>query len=134
MSFFLTELAILRADVDAILATLDVKPHAEPSTLGDDIVLSALFSGDDAEKQPEPARSRGKRHRSSHKTELMEKIKASKRQRRQEKKARKASIIDEQLRVTNSTTDGVVLLDAGTTEGDLSLDLAGSGKSDPPAC
>uniref|UniRef100_M1DHR8 Integrase core domain containing protein n=1 Tax=Solanum tuberosum TaxID=4113 RepID=M1DHR8_SOLTU len=38
------------------------------------------------------------------------------------------------VRVADSTTDGVFLVDAGTTEGDPSVDLAGSGKSDPPAC
>uniref|UniRef100_M1A7F0 Integrase core domain containing protein n=1 Tax=Solanum tuberosum TaxID=4113 RepID=M1A7F0_SOLTU len=36
--------------------------------------------------------------------------------------------------VADSTTDGVVLVDAGTTEGDLSVDLAGSEKPDPPDC
>uniref|UniRef100_M1DEL3 Uncharacterized protein n=1 Tax=Solanum tuberosum TaxID=4113 RepID=M1DEL3_SOLTU len=38
------------------------------------------------------------------------------------------------VRVKDSTTDGVVLVDADTNEGDPSVDLAGSGKSDPPAC
>uniref|UniRef100_M1DJ92 CCHC-type domain-containing protein n=1 Tax=Solanum tuberosum TaxID=4113 RepID=M1DJ92_SOLTU len=94
-------------------------------------------------------------------TELTEEEKDSKRQRRLEKKARKASIIDEQLRqqrasemivgasssmpmgidvsttegvirVTYSTIVGAVLVDAGTTEGDPSVDLAGFRKSDPP--
>uniref|UniRef100_M1DNY3 Integrase core domain containing protein n=1 Tax=Solanum tuberosum TaxID=4113 RepID=M1DNY3_SOLTU len=162
MSSFRTELASLRADVDTILATPALELQVAPSALGDDTVLGALFSGDDAEEQPEPA-PRGKRHRSSHKTELTEEEKASKRQRRQEERARKASIIDEQLRqqrtsemidgasssmpvgidvrttegatrVTDSTTDGVVLVDAVTTEGDPSVDLAGSGKLDPPTC
>uniref|UniRef100_M1DQ92 Integrase core domain containing protein n=1 Tax=Solanum tuberosum TaxID=4113 RepID=M1DQ92_SOLTU len=38
------------------------------------------------------------------------------------------------VRVIDSTTDGAVLVDAGTTEGDPSVDLAGSGKPDSPAC
>jgi len=61
LSSFRIELASLRADVDAILATPAVEPQAVPSVLGDDIVLGALFSGDDAEEHPEPARARGKR-------------------------------------------------------------------------
>uniref|UniRef100_M1DSH9 Integrase core domain containing protein n=1 Tax=Solanum tuberosum TaxID=4113 RepID=M1DSH9_SOLTU len=80
MSYFQTELASLQADVDAILDTPAVEPQAAPFTLGDDTVLGALFNGDDAEEQPEPARSRGKRDRSNHKTELMEEEEASKRQ------------------------------------------------------
>uniref|UniRef100_M1DYT2 Integrase core domain containing protein n=1 Tax=Solanum tuberosum TaxID=4113 RepID=M1DYT2_SOLTU len=36
------------------------------------------------------------------------------------------------VRVADSTTDGAVLIDASTTEGDLSVDLAGSEKPDPP--
>uniref|UniRef100_M1DTE1 Integrase core domain containing protein n=1 Tax=Solanum tuberosum TaxID=4113 RepID=M1DTE1_SOLTU len=162
MSSFRTELASLWADVDAILATPTFKPQAEPSTLGDDNVLGALFSRDDAEEQLEPTRAHGKRHQ-YHTTELTKVEKASKGQCRQEKKARKASIIDVQLRerrtremidgvsssmpgridvsttegalrVPDSTTDGVVFVDAGTTEGDPSADLAGSEKSDPPIC
>ena len=77
MSSFRTELASLRADVDAILATPAVEPQATPFALGDDTVLGALFSGDDAEEQHKPARSRGKRHLSSHKTELTEEENAS---------------------------------------------------------
>uniref|UniRef100_M1DUE3 Integrase core domain containing protein n=1 Tax=Solanum tuberosum TaxID=4113 RepID=M1DUE3_SOLTU len=87
MSSFRTDLASLRVDVDAILATPVVEPQAAPSALGDDIVLGALFSRDDAEEQPELAHARGKRHISSHKIELTEEEKASKRQRRLEKKA-----------------------------------------------
>ncbi len=32
------------------------------------------------------------------------------------------------------TTDGVILVDVGTTEGDRFMDPSGSGKLDPPAC
>uniref|UniRef100_M1D9I1 Integrase core domain containing protein n=1 Tax=Solanum tuberosum TaxID=4113 RepID=M1D9I1_SOLTU len=139
ISSFRTELASLRADVDAILAT-----PAASCTLC--------------------------RHRSSHKTELTEKEKASKRQRRQGKKEQKASILDAQprqqraremvdvasssmhlsevlptmaidvstiggaVRVSDRTTDVVVLVEAGTTEADPNVDLAGSRKLDPSAC
>uniref|UniRef100_M1DX87 Integrase core domain containing protein n=1 Tax=Solanum tuberosum TaxID=4113 RepID=M1DX87_SOLTU len=157
ISSFWTELASLRADVHAILAIPAAEPHASPSALDDDTILGALFSGDDTDTQPKPARARDKRHRSSHKSDLTEEVKSSKRQCRQEKKAPKASIIDEQLRqqrarevlptvaidvsttdgavrVADSTTDVVVLVDADTTEGDPSVDLKGSGKSNPPTC
>ncbi|KAG5585795.1 hypothetical protein H5410_046229 [Solanum commersonii] len=58
MSSFCTNLASLRADVDAILATPVVEPQAAPSALGNDTVLGALFNGDDAEEQHKPASSR----------------------------------------------------------------------------
>uniref|UniRef100_M1DY21 Integrase core domain containing protein n=1 Tax=Solanum tuberosum TaxID=4113 RepID=M1DY21_SOLTU len=122
---------------------------------GDDTVLGALFSGDDAEEQPESACARGKRHRSSHKTKLTEEEKASKRQRKQEKKAQKASIIDEQLRQQRaremvvgasssipvsevlptvaddvSTTEGAVRPTDSTTEGAMTK-YEGTTKGDP---
>ena len=37
-------------------------------------------------------------------------------------------------RVQKCTTDGVILVDVGTTEGDRFMDPSGSGKLDPPAC
>jgi len=77
ISSFRTDLASLQADVDAILATPVVEPQAAPSAFGDNTVLGALFSGDDAEEQPEPARAWGNRHRSSHKTELTEEEKTN---------------------------------------------------------
>uniref|UniRef100_M1DYH6 Integrase core domain containing protein n=1 Tax=Solanum tuberosum TaxID=4113 RepID=M1DYH6_SOLTU len=141
MSSFRTELASFWAYVDAILATLAVEPHAAPSSLGDDLILGALFSREDADAQLEPARARGKRHRSSHKTELMEKEKSSKRASSSipvcevlPTVAINVSTTDGAIRVADSTTDGAILVDVGTTEGDPSVDLAGSGKSDPSAC
>uniref|UniRef100_M1DN02 Integrase core domain containing protein n=1 Tax=Solanum tuberosum TaxID=4113 RepID=M1DN02_SOLTU len=163
-----TDIASLRTDVDAIFTTLVVEPQAAPSALGDDTVLGALFSGDKVEEQP--ARARGKKHRFSRHPERTEAEKASRKQRKLDRAAIKASIVDEQLRerrvhemmagassfmpvsevlptgasnlstndgavrVTDSTTDGVVIGDAGTTEGDPSVDLAGSGKLDPLVC
>uniref|UniRef100_M1DZD8 Integrase core domain containing protein n=1 Tax=Solanum tuberosum TaxID=4113 RepID=M1DZD8_SOLTU len=41
---------------------------------------------------------------------------------------------DGAVRVTESTTEGAMILDVGTIEGDPSMVLAGSRKSDPPAC
>uniref|UniRef100_M1DHT2 Integrase core domain containing protein n=1 Tax=Solanum tuberosum TaxID=4113 RepID=M1DHT2_SOLTU len=92
LSSFQSELASLRADVDAILATPIVKPHAAPTALADDTMLDALFNGT-AKEGTEPTHTKGKRHRSSR----TEEEKAQKRQRRQDKEARKALILDEEL-------------------------------------
>ncbi|XP_015161584.1 uncharacterized protein [Solanum tuberosum] len=70
-----------------------LNPHAAPTALADDTVLNALFSGI-AEEGPDPTHTKGKRHRSSR----TEEKKAQKRQRRQENEARKASILNEELR------------------------------------
>uniref|UniRef100_M1DA23 Integrase core domain containing protein n=1 Tax=Solanum tuberosum TaxID=4113 RepID=M1DA23_SOLTU len=59
-----SELASLRINVDAILATPTVEAHIAPTTLADDTVLDALFNGI-AEEGPEPTHTKGKRHRSS---------------------------------------------------------------------
>uniref|UniRef100_M1DV95 Integrase core domain containing protein n=1 Tax=Solanum tuberosum TaxID=4113 RepID=M1DV95_SOLTU len=96
LSSFRTELASLRADVDVILATPAVEPQAAPTALSDNMVLDALFSGD-AEEQPEPTHARGKRHRSRHTFEATEDERAKKREHKQEKQAKRASILDEQL-------------------------------------
>uniref|UniRef100_M1DUV3 Integrase core domain containing protein n=1 Tax=Solanum tuberosum TaxID=4113 RepID=M1DUV3_SOLTU len=102
----------------------------------------------------EPTHAKGKRHRSNR----TEEEKAQKRQRRQEKEDKKASILDEQLRQHRvresvvrasssapvvkvppvvrdivSTTDGAMMDDVGTTEGDPTIAPAGSGKPDSPA-
>uniref|UniRef100_M1DG60 Integrase core domain containing protein n=1 Tax=Solanum tuberosum TaxID=4113 RepID=M1DG60_SOLTU len=107
-----------------------------------------------AEEGLEPIHTTGKRHRSSR----TEEEKAQKRQRRQEKEARKASLLDEDLRQRRvhesvagasssapvvevlpvvrdvlSTTNGAMMDDVGTTEGDPTIVPAGSGKPDPPA-
>uniref|UniRef100_M1E0S6 Integrase core domain containing protein n=1 Tax=Solanum tuberosum TaxID=4113 RepID=M1E0S6_SOLTU len=108
-----------------------------------------------AEKGLEPTHAKGKRHRSSR----TEEEKAHKRQRRQENEARKASILDEELRQRRvhvsvagasssspvvevppvvrdvmSTTDGALMDDVGTIEGHPTIVPVGFGKSDPPAC
>uniref|UniRef100_M1DFC7 Integrase core domain containing protein n=1 Tax=Solanum tuberosum TaxID=4113 RepID=M1DFC7_SOLTU len=108
-------------------------------------------------------RPRGKRHCSTHPSKTVDDARTRKNEHKEEKKARRESILDEVLcqkmaleaavgassfvpvridvsttlcavRVADSTTDGVVLVDTYTTEGDPSVDLAGSGKPDPPAC
>uniref|UniRef100_M1DDF7 Integrase core domain containing protein n=1 Tax=Solanum tuberosum TaxID=4113 RepID=M1DDF7_SOLTU len=94
LSSFRSELASLRADVDAILATPAVEPRAASTILSDNTVLDALFSGD-AKDKPEPTRARGKRHRSKHSSEATEDDRAKKREHKQEKQAKRASIIDE---------------------------------------
>uniref|UniRef100_M1DGQ6 Integrase core domain containing protein n=1 Tax=Solanum tuberosum TaxID=4113 RepID=M1DGQ6_SOLTU len=150
LSSFEAELATLRADVDAILATPTIEPQAAPTAFADDTVLDALFSGT-AEAGPEPTHTKGKRHRSSR----TEEEKAQKRQRRQEKEARKASILDEDLhqqrvresiagassfapivkvppvvRGVVSTTDGAVRMTESTTEGAM-MDDVGTTEGDP---
>uniref|UniRef100_M1DPJ8 Integrase core domain containing protein n=1 Tax=Solanum tuberosum TaxID=4113 RepID=M1DPJ8_SOLTU len=150
LSSFQSELASLRADVDAILATPTVEPQAAPTMLADDTVLDALFSGT-AEEGPEPTHTKGKRHRSSR----IEEEKAQKRQRRQEKEARKTSILDEELRQQRvresiagasssapvvevppvvrdgvNTTDGAVRVTESTTEGAMMV-YVGITEGDP---
>uniref|UniRef100_M1D8Z3 Integrase core domain containing protein n=1 Tax=Solanum tuberosum TaxID=4113 RepID=M1D8Z3_SOLTU len=114
----------------------------------------------DAEKQPDPTRARGKRHRSSHPSETIDDARTRIWERKEEEQARRSSILDEELhqkraleaaagasssvpvridvsttdgavRVADNTTDGDVLVNAGTTEGDPSVDLVGSGYSYP---
>uniref|UniRef100_M1DG08 Integrase core domain containing protein n=1 Tax=Solanum tuberosum TaxID=4113 RepID=M1DG08_SOLTU len=99
-----------------------------------------------AEERPAPTHAKGKRH-CSHRTEEEN---AHKRQRRQEKEARRDSIVDEELRqqrvrervagasssvpVAESTTESAMIADVGTTEGVTTTVPAGSGKPDPPTC
>uniref|UniRef100_M1DCI6 Integrase core domain containing protein n=1 Tax=Solanum tuberosum TaxID=4113 RepID=M1DCI6_SOLTU len=107
-----------------------------------------------AEEGLEPTYAKGKRHCSSR----TEEEKAQKRQHRQEKETMKALILDEELsqrrvresaagasssapvvhvppvmRDVVSTTDGVMMDDVGTTEGDPTIVPAGFGKPNPPA-
>uniref|UniRef100_M1E150 Integrase core domain containing protein n=1 Tax=Solanum tuberosum TaxID=4113 RepID=M1E150_SOLTU len=151
LSSLQAELASVRTEVDAILVAPTVEPQDTPTALADNTVLDALFSGT-AEEGHEPTHAKGKRHRSSR----TEEEKAQKRQRRQEKEARKASILDEELhqrrmresaagasssapvvevppvvRDVVSTTNGAMMDDVGTTEGDPTIIPAGSGKPDP---
>uniref|UniRef100_M1DPU3 Integrase core domain containing protein n=1 Tax=Solanum tuberosum TaxID=4113 RepID=M1DPU3_SOLTU len=142
------ELASLRIDVDVILAAPSVEPQVTPTALADDKVLDVLFSGT-AEEGLEPTHAKGKRHRSRR----TEEEKVQKRQCRQEKEARRASILDEQLRqqrvcervveasssdgaviLIDSTTEGAMIDNVGTTEGAPTIVPTGYGKPDPPAC
>ncbi|KAG5605840.1 hypothetical protein H5410_027332 [Solanum commersonii] len=45
LSSLQAELASLRTDIDAILTAPTVEPQAAPTTLADDTMLDALFSG-----------------------------------------------------------------------------------------
>uniref|UniRef100_M1DPL7 Integrase core domain containing protein n=1 Tax=Solanum tuberosum TaxID=4113 RepID=M1DPL7_SOLTU len=157
LSALQADLASLRTDVDAIFAAPSVETQVAPTALIDDTVLDALFSGT-AEKGLAPTHAKGKRHR-SHRTE---EEKAHKRQRWQEKEARRASIADEELRQqrvrervagasssapvvevkpvlrdvvsTTDGTEGAMIADVGTTERAPTIVPAGSGKSYPPTC
>uniref|UniRef100_M1DRD1 Integrase core domain containing protein n=1 Tax=Solanum tuberosum TaxID=4113 RepID=M1DRD1_SOLTU len=146
------ELASLGTDVDAILATPIVEHHVAHTALADDTVLDVLFSRT-VEEGLEHTHVKGKRHRSS----FTKEEKYQKRQRRQDKEARKASILDEELRQRRvrecvagasssapvvevppvvrdvvSTIDGAMMDDVGTTEGDPTIVPAGSEIPDPP--
>uniref|UniRef100_M1DYJ6 Integrase core domain containing protein n=1 Tax=Solanum tuberosum TaxID=4113 RepID=M1DYJ6_SOLTU len=143
LSALQADLASLRTDLDAILAAPAVETQATPTTLTDDTVLDSLFSGT-AEESSAPTHVKGKRH-GSHRTE---EEKAHKRQRRQEKEARRASIVDEELRQQRvrervagasssvpvaevqplvrdvvNTTDGAVRLMESTTESAMIADV-----------
>uniref|UniRef100_M1DU02 Integrase core domain containing protein n=1 Tax=Solanum tuberosum TaxID=4113 RepID=M1DU02_SOLTU len=139
----MAELASLRTDVDVIFAAPPVEPEVAPTALADDTVLDALFSGT-AEDGLAPTHAKGKRHR-SHRTE---EEKSQKRQRRQKKEARRASLLDEELRQQRvrervagasssapvvvvqpilrdvmSTTDGAVRVIESTTDGAMIADV-----------
>uniref|UniRef100_M1DM99 Integrase core domain containing protein n=1 Tax=Solanum tuberosum TaxID=4113 RepID=M1DM99_SOLTU len=143
LSALQVDLASLRTDVAAILAAPSVETQAALTVLADDTVLDALFSGT-AEEGPAPTHAKGKRHRSH----CTEEEKAHTRQCRQEKEARRSSIIDEEscqqrvrervagassstpvaeiqpvLRDVVSTTDGAVRLVESTTEGAMIADV-----------
>uniref|UniRef100_M1DIL4 Integrase core domain containing protein n=1 Tax=Solanum tuberosum TaxID=4113 RepID=M1DIL4_SOLTU len=120
LSSFQSELASLWADVDAILATRTVEPQAAPTALADDTVLDALFSGT-AEEGPEPTHTKG----ASSSTPVVEVPPVMR---------DVVRTIDGAVGMTESITEGAMIVDVGTTEGDPSMVPAGSGKSDPPAC
>uniref|UniRef100_M1D9A8 Putative plant transposon protein domain-containing protein n=1 Tax=Solanum tuberosum TaxID=4113 RepID=M1D9A8_SOLTU len=102
------EFASLWTNVDAILAAPAVEPEAAPTTLADNILLDALFSGT-AEERLEPTHAKG----ASSSAPVVE--------------------VPPIVRDVVSTTGGAMMDDVGTTEGDPTIVLAGSGKSDPPA-
>uniref|UniRef100_M1DXF6 Integrase core domain containing protein n=1 Tax=Solanum tuberosum TaxID=4113 RepID=M1DXF6_SOLTU len=165
LSALQADLASLRTDVNVILAAPSVKTQAAPTALADDTVLDALFSGT-AKEGPAPTHAKGKRHR-SYRTE---EGKAHKRQCQQKKEARRASIVDKELRqqrvreriagasssapvaevqpvlrdvvstsdgaerLLESTTEGAMIANVGTSEGAPTMGPAGSGKPNPPSC
>ena len=72
------------------------EPEHAPMVLSEDTIFDALFR-EDAETQPDPTHARGKSHRSRHTSEATEDERAKKREHKQEKQAKRASILDEQL-------------------------------------
>uniref|UniRef100_M1D9P3 Integrase core domain containing protein n=1 Tax=Solanum tuberosum TaxID=4113 RepID=M1D9P3_SOLTU len=60
--------------------------------------LSSFQSDGDAEEHPESTRARGKRHRSKHSSEATKDERAKKQEHKKDKQAKRASIIDKQLR------------------------------------
>uniref|UniRef100_M1DC77 Integrase core domain containing protein n=1 Tax=Solanum tuberosum TaxID=4113 RepID=M1DC77_SOLTU len=133
---------------NAIVATTTLEPQAVPTALADDTVLDALFSGT-TEEGPEHSHAKCKRHRSSR----TEEEKSQKRQRRPEKEARNALILDEELRqwrvpesvagasssapvvevpLVVSTTNGTMMDYVGTTEGDPTIVPAAPGNRSHP--
>uniref|UniRef100_M1DFE3 Integrase core domain containing protein n=1 Tax=Solanum tuberosum TaxID=4113 RepID=M1DFE3_SOLTU len=107
--------------------------------------------------QSESTRAREKRHRSRNSSIATEDARAKKREHQQREQARKASLVDEELRQQRvresttgvlssvpvpdvvptvrddvSTTDGAEMIDGSATDGVLYDDPAGSRKQDPP--
>jgi len=90
------ELDSLRADLDKILVPPIDEPESTHFIPADDTVLDALF-GEDL-PQPESTRARGKRPRSSRTSVATEDAQIKKHERQQTDHARRASIVDEELR------------------------------------
>uniref|UniRef100_M1DH42 Integrase core domain containing protein n=1 Tax=Solanum tuberosum TaxID=4113 RepID=M1DH42_SOLTU len=155
VSSFQTELASLRDDLDALLAPPKTEPKSSPTAPVENTVLDALFG----EEIPSPVSFCHARNnpRSSQTFDGTEAGKSRKREHQELEAARRASIIDEELRhqrareigvgafssmsttdgaarVDVSTTKGAETVDAGTTEGDPIVDLASFGKPNSPAC
>uniref|UniRef100_M1E0N2 Integrase core domain containing protein n=1 Tax=Solanum tuberosum TaxID=4113 RepID=M1E0N2_SOLTU len=114
------ELASLRADVDAILDTPTVEPQAAPTALADDTVLDTLFSGT-VEEESAPTHTKG----ASSLTPVIEVPLVVR-----DVVSTTAGVV----RVIESTTEGAMMDDVGTTKGDPTIVPVGSRKPDPPAC
>uniref|UniRef100_M1DK38 Integrase core domain containing protein n=1 Tax=Solanum tuberosum TaxID=4113 RepID=M1DK38_SOLTU len=101
------ELASLRTDIDAILAAPTVEPQVAPTALTDDTVLDASFSGT-AEEGLEPTHAKGA--------------------------SSSASVVEVPpvVRDIVSITDGAMMDDVDTTEGDPTIVPMGSGKPGLP--
>uniref|UniRef100_M1DB33 Integrase core domain containing protein n=1 Tax=Solanum tuberosum TaxID=4113 RepID=M1DB33_SOLTU len=108
LSSLQAELASLQTDVDAILVAPKVEPQAAPTALADDTVLYALFNGT-AEEGLEPTHAKGASSSSP------------------------VVAVPPVVRDVVSTTDGAMMDDVGTIEGEPTIIPAGSGKLDPPA-
>uniref|UniRef100_M1DTK3 Integrase core domain containing protein n=1 Tax=Solanum tuberosum TaxID=4113 RepID=M1DTK3_SOLTU len=155
MATLLQHLASLWADLDILLAPPQIEPESASTTPVVDTVLDALF-GDDI-PPPSSSHHAGKLPHSSWASEDNEAKRAHKRECQQVEEARRASIVDEEthqqrarevvlgssssvrttngtVRVADSTIDCAVTVDAGTTEGDPTVDLASSEKPNSLIC
>uniref|UniRef100_M1DIM6 Integrase core domain containing protein n=1 Tax=Solanum tuberosum TaxID=4113 RepID=M1DIM6_SOLTU len=86
----------LQADLDAILCSPTDELESAPTALVDDTVLDSLFSEDIA--LPEPTCACGKSPRSSRISNTTEDAREKKQERQENEKARRSSIVDEELR------------------------------------
>uniref|UniRef100_M1DSH3 Integrase core domain containing protein n=1 Tax=Solanum tuberosum TaxID=4113 RepID=M1DSH3_SOLTU len=109
--------AILRTDVDAILATPSVEAQVAPTALADDTVLDALFS-ETAEEELEPTHAKGASN-SAPVVEVQLVLRDI------------VSTTDGAVRLIETTTEGAMFDDMGNTEGTPTIVPAGSGKPDP---
>uniref|UniRef100_M1DIZ9 Integrase core domain containing protein n=1 Tax=Solanum tuberosum TaxID=4113 RepID=M1DIZ9_SOLTU len=140
VSSFRMELASLRANLDTVLALPETEPKSASTAPVDNMVLDALFG--DEMTPPTSSRHAGKLPRSSRAFDNTEVGRSSKRESQETKAARRASIIDEELRQqriivigvgassTVSTTNGAVRVQVSTTEGAKVVDM-GTTKGDP---
>uniref|UniRef100_M1DLI6 Integrase core domain containing protein n=1 Tax=Solanum tuberosum TaxID=4113 RepID=M1DLI6_SOLTU len=120
LSSLRAELDRLWANLDAIMVTPTTEPESTPNVFADDRVLAALLSGD-AEDQFDPTHAR----------ELCQQ-----RMRESVVGASTSTPIVEVPTVVRddvSISEGAVIADVGTTEGDPSVVPAGSRNPDPPA-
>uniref|UniRef100_M1DAT3 Integrase core domain containing protein n=1 Tax=Solanum tuberosum TaxID=4113 RepID=M1DAT3_SOLTU len=142
MTTFQTELASLRADVDAFLAPPETTLEATPTEKEDDEVMTALFG--EGMPSPDSSRAAGKHHRSNHTSDADEAHRLQKKKHQQVAVAQKESILDKKRRQQQArgigvgpsgslrTTVGATLVGEGATDGVPSVDPAGSGKPNPP--
>uniref|UniRef100_M1DIY3 Integrase core domain containing protein n=1 Tax=Solanum tuberosum TaxID=4113 RepID=M1DIY3_SOLTU len=154
LSIFHAELASLRANMGSILVPPESAPVAAPTEEVDTVVISVLFG--DSMPPPDSSRAAGKRSRSDRTSNDAEAHRLRKKERQQIEEARRASIVDEELRqqltrevgvgpsarvsttegaerVDERTTESAKIVDGSATNGIPSVDPVGSEKPDPPA-
>uniref|UniRef100_M1DK06 Integrase core domain containing protein n=1 Tax=Solanum tuberosum TaxID=4113 RepID=M1DK06_SOLTU len=124
----------LRADITGLLVTPETEPESESARMApvDNTVVTALFSDDML--PPDSSCATGKRPRSGRTCAIVEAERARKRERQSYEVARRASIVDEEMRQQRAweigtgqssgvrTTDGAVRVYMITTEGAVRVD------------